>query len=781
MRQNARVRRRWRGDGGRQIALSGLCARAASAYPARVILRFTRRTRYAAGLAVALILTTFARATPYAQVPGTTGNDALSAAQHAEHNGDITAALAGYRALAASPAGQTAALGNLGLGRVLERTGDPVDAIGPLQATRATLGTTPDGLRATFLIGEAQADSGANDAAASSFQSYIAGGGPASKYAAIERAWALQAENDDADALTALGAPLQSPSNVIRRVALRAASLSHERLQDFAQAAADQQAIVDSKAPSTESATALLEEARLLTLAGDGDGAQQKLLALIQLYPASGAAPTALDRLDVLGATVDPLQRALVQYGAGRNDAAHTTLQNILAGNPDADLAATATYYLGRIADRQDRNDDALDDYAQAQTLAPEGPHAADALWYRAELLRYLGRSADAQAQYAALAQQYPQSTNAGEAAFDAGLMAYLGGHASDAASAWSTLAQSSDPVDAARADLWLAKLALGNGDRSGAATDLARAQAVQPVGYFGLRAALLASGGTASLGGGAVNPLANDWTAVEQWLTVRNGPENSAQFQALQASDSWREGVELAALGWTTQPPLLIDEALGGAGDQPWALYRAARLLSGVGLTSEALFAADSILNPSSSSQQTADLTVPAALLRLAYPLDYADLFNADGAQNGLDPLLLAALTRQESGFDPAAGSGAGALGLTQLVPSTAQDVATSLGLGSVGPTDLRRPLLNLRLGAAYLAAQAKAQDGDLARALAAYNGGGGNASRWAKQSGNDPDLFYETVDFSETRAYIRLVEQNYAIYTYLYRGTPRPALPHG
>ena len=112
---------------------------------------------------------------------------------------------------------------------------------------------------------------------------------------------------------------------------------------------------------------------------------------------------------------------------------------------------------------------------------------------------------------------------------------------------------------------------------------------------------------------------------------------------------------------------------------------------------------------------------------------------------------------------------------GLTQLLPATAQDVAKSLGLGVPAADDLARPAVNLTLGAAYLAQQGKTAAGDLSRTLAAYNAGAGNAARWATAANGDPDLFYESVDFGETRAYIRLVSQNYAMYQRLYRSLPR------
>ena len=112
--------------------------------------------------------------------------------------------------------------------------------------------------------------------------------------------------------------------------------------------------------------------------------------------------------------------------------------------------------------------------------------------------------------------------------------------------------------------------------------------------------------------------------------------------------------------------------------------------------------------------------------------------------------------------------------------MPATAQGEAQALGVADVGAGDLTRPTINLQLGIGFLAAQARAHDRDLNRTLAAYNAGGGSATRWEQQSGTDPDRFYETIDFSETRLYLRLVSANYAVYNALYRGASHPTLLH-
>jgi soluble lytic murein transglycosylase len=168
-----------------------------------------------------------------------------------------------------------------------------------------------------------------------------------------------------------------------------------------------------------------------------------------------------------------------------------------------------------------------------------------------------------------------------------------------------------------------------------------------------------------------------------------------------------------------------------------------------------------------------------PDDLLRIAYPPAYSDLASAAAKDEDLSPTLLLALVRQESFYDPDAGSTAGALGLTQVVPSTGEAIAGDLGTTGFAASDLFRPKVSLRFGASYLADQLKAFDGDVYRALAAYNGGPGSAQSAAKSAGDDEDLFVEDLEFDETRNYVRLVLENYARYRQLYEGIDRPSLP--
>ena len=125
----------------------------------------------------------------------------------------------------------------------------------------------------------------------------------------------------------------------------------------------------------------------------------------------------------------------------------------------------------------------------------------------------------------------------------------------------------------------------------------------------------------------------------------------------------------------------------------------------------------------------------------------------------------------RQESRFNPGAHSGSGALGLAQVVPTTAEGIAQNLQVPDFQADDLFRPAVGVRFGAFYLARQLDAMHGSMPAALAAYNGGPSNAQRWAGgDSVTDQDLFTEGIDYDETRSYVKLVVGYYGAYRRLY-----------
>jgi soluble lytic murein transglycosylase len=165
---------------------------------------------------------------------------------------------------------------------------------------------------------------------------------------------------------------------------------------------------------------------------------------------------------------------------------------------------------------------------------------------------------------------------------------------------------------------------------------------------------------------------------------------------------------------------------------------------------------------------------------LELLYPRPFRELVEQYAQETDIEPSLLYGLIRTESAFNHDVVSRAGATGLTQLMPATAEETATRIrrrgGPDYTRPAseegfaiDLRNPAINIHIGAAYLAYLNDRME-DPVLALLAYNGGMNRIRRWRRTTNLPPDLFLESVEYSETRNYGRSVRGAAAMYKELY-----------
>lgn len=152
-------------------------------------------------------------------------------------------------------------------------------------------------------------------------------------------------------------------------------------------------------------------------------------------------------------------------------------------------------------------------------------------------------------------------------------------------------------------------------------------------------------------------------------------------------------------------------------------------------------------------------------------YPAQYREIIVREASKRGLDPRLILAIMKQESGFRTRAKSIAAARGLLQLTIDTAHRYAQRAGFNNIGEDDLYRPDVNIAIASVYIA-ELKSLFPDLTEAVvASYNGGEDNVARWLKRSQHrDPAIFASEVGFSETKGYVFKVISNYRIYQQLY-----------
>lgn len=161
-----------------------------------------------------------------------------------------------------------------------------------------------------------------------------------------------------------------------------------------------------------------------------------------------------------------------------------------------------------------------------------------------------------------------------------------------------------------------------------------------------------------------------------------------------------------------------------------------------------------------------------PLVFWQLSYPKPYSATVESAAAEFDLDPLLIWAVMRQESRYDPEALSYVGARGLMQVMPATQDWVAEQLG-EDLSPGDAFDSEINVRMAAWLLRFLLDYYDGDLDLTIAAYNGGGGSVDSWqANPLVSDRDDFLRWIGFGETREYVERVSLFYWVYQELASG---------
>jgi soluble lytic murein transglycosylase len=165
--------------------------------------------------------------------------------------------------------------------------------------------------------------------------------------------------------------------------------------------------------------------------------------------------------------------------------------------------------------------------------------------------------------------------------------------------------------------------------------------------------------------------------------------------------------------------------------------------------------------------------------VLRWSHPTPHPELVFPAAAQAAVDPSLVLAVIRRESSFRRVVRSGAGAEGLLQLRPATAERLATLLGLPSGAGGRLSDPAVNLPLGIHYLGLLTTRFQ-DPAVALAGYNAGPTVVADWARaRAGMALDEWVECVPYRETRQYLKVVLSDWDTYRELRGEPPAPLDP--
>lgn len=244
---------------------------------------------------------------------------------------------------------------------------------------------------------------------------------------------------------------------------------------------------------------------------------------------------------------------------------------------------------------------------------------------------------------------------------------------------------------------------------------------------------------------------LAADRIQVPYQLNNRPLPLDPKVVQKVRNTAGIRRALEFHARGQ------IVD------GRREW--YHVSRLFSREELVAQARLAYDlewyfPAIRTISQAQYWDDLEV-------RFPMAYQNSLVSEAKARGLHSSWVFAITRQESAFMADARSPVGAMGLMQLMPTTAKETARKFGIPLASPQQALNPNVNIQLGAAYLS-QVHAQfGGNRVLASAAYNAGPGRVRQWLRGANHLAfDVWVETIPFDETRQYV----QNVLSYSVIY-----------
>ncbi|OLP18937.1 tail length tape measure protein [Leptolyngbya sp. 'hensonii'] len=380
---------------------------------------------------------------------------------------------------------------------------------------------------------------------------------------------------------------------------------------------------------------------------------------------------------------------------------------------------------------------------------------AAEALLAKSKLLDKLDSGKSASEARQMILTQYPNSKATAELRWEQARKQAQAGHYLEAWK-WAQPITNQSPRHpiAAEAGFWIGKWALHLGRQQEARAAFEYVLTHHPESYYAWRAA-----NQLGLDVGDFTTVRQLAPSVGQAFVRSKLPAGSALLNELyQLGQDW-DAWTLWQVEFTSfKQPTVAEQFTDGL------------MRLGVGDNLDGLYMLTSLSDRESPDEQEqyAALKRHYAYWQGLYPFPYRDTIAAWSQERGLNPMLVTALIRQESRFEQGIRSSAGATGLMQVMPDTADWVAGKIRLKNYKLSD---PIDNINLGTWYLDYTHREYQDNSLLAVASYNAGPGNVADWiSKQGLHDPDEFIEAIPFDETRDYVKSVFGNYWNYLRLY-----------
>jgi len=432
------------------------------------------------------------------------------------------------------------------------------------------------------------------------------------------------------------------------------------------------------------------------------------------------------------------------------------------------EMAEKSLFWMTQALFRQDRKEEALQALALLQARYPRGALVDQALYLKARILEEQEDLPQAISLYRQMAEKFPRSSLRFPAMWQSGWLLYKSQNAVGAIQAWNgLLALNPNSPWTEKALYWKGRAFEGMGKRWEAEANYQQLRKGYPASYYSQLAG--ASGRSFMTGKRTSDPLQDQ--SLSPFFEGRAQPLEGKNLNLEKGRLLARLGLQAVAVG-----ELEAAEEEGKAVGELWMdISRLYREL-GEYHRSAILIRKKMKLRPLADRPSEKE----RALYLLAYPLGNSSWINQYAQTWNLDPALLSAVILEESRFNPQAISSAGARGLMQVLPSTANQIVQRIRVRPYSDELLFDPETNLRLGSWYLASLWEEFKGKEALALAAYNAGPYLVREWiAKNPAAREDEFVENIPYPETRNYVIRVLSGARVYRLLYGASENPGKP--
>lgn len=492
----------------------------------------------------------------------------------------------------------------------------------------------------------------------------------------------------------------------------------------------------------------LVDSATSAFKSGEFVPAVDDAIKLIHGYPGSSRAKWAAERI----------LEAFLSLAEKGDDRAVKAREKILAYMAKADADRMAEW--ARVIYNRGYYANALELSRRALAGMNDSARSTKTWLLAAEAAIHIESFADARDLYKVVVDKHSGTTAAREAMLRLGLVEYRMKNYPAAIAdferllALSQLDTSQEVI--ARHWLWRSLQKTGATERAQAQAEILVSKF--PFSYYGLRARAEAAGGNLDW---PKEPIAK--IEVKLWLTARE-------------KQTWERIKILLAAGW-------LDEAQEEIQDLPAAVKPEEKALR-ARLWAAALNYQPALKLINEAWDSNAELRRPP-FVAVAFPREYASLIESNANTRKIEPALVMSLIKQESAFFTKAQSSSQAMGLMQLIPPTAREMAVELKMGEFSvPDDLFNPVKNVRVGSYYLSKLLHKFQGHIPLALASYNAGPTKVERWLKarpglnnlpqlrSSDPDDELWIDELPWDETSYYVKAILRNLLFYRVLEKG---------